>query len=116
MAFPQNRMRRLRSSGAIRRLVCQTNLAVNDLVYPLFVREGKGLKEPIKSMTDCFHFSPDTIAGEARQVASLGIPAVLLFGLPGKKDEIGSQAWAEDGVVQPVRIYRPRSLRCYQQW
>jgi porphobilinogen synthase len=84
----------------MRRLVRQRSLTVNDFVYPLFVREGKGLKEPIKSMTDCFHFSPDTIASEARQVASLGIPAVLLFGLPGKKDAVGSQAWAENGVVQ----------------
>jgi porphobilinogen synthase len=75
-------------------------LSVDDLVYPLFVREGKGLKQPIKSMADCFHFSPDTIAAEAVEVASLRIPAVLLFGLPGKKDDIGSQAWAEDGVVQ----------------
>lgn len=100
MGFPKKRMRRLRSSNSIRRLVCQTRLIVDDFVYPLFVREGKGLKEQIKSMTDCFHFSVDTIAGEAREVASLGIPAVLLFGLPGKKDAIGSQAWAEDGVVQ----------------
>ncbi len=100
MAFPKNRMRRLRSNPAMRRLVRQTSLSVDDLVYPLFVREGKGLKEPIKSMADCFHFSPDTIAAEAVEVASLGIPAVLLFGLPGKKDDTGSQAWAEDGVVQ----------------
>jgi porphobilinogen synthase len=100
MGFPKNRMRRLRSSPAMRRLVRQTSLSVDDLVYPLFVREGKGLKEPIKSMADCFHFSPDTVASEAAQVASLGIPAVLLFGLPGKKDDTGSQAWAEDGVVQ----------------
>jgi len=100
MAFPKNRMRRLRSNPAMRRLVRQTSLSVDDLVYPLFVREGKGLKEPIKSMADSFHFSPDTIAAEAAEVASLGIPAVLLFGLPGKKDDTGSQAWAEDGVVQ----------------
>jgi porphobilinogen synthase len=73
---------------------------VDDLVYPLFVREGEGIKEPIKSMDGCFHFSPDTIVVEAAEVASLGIPAVLLFGLPGKKDEIGSEAWAENGVVQ----------------
>jgi porphobilinogen synthase len=73
---------------------------MDNLVYPLFVREGKNLKEPIKSMTDCFHFSPDTIAAEASEVAALGIPAVLLFGLPAKKDKTGSQAWAEDGVVQ----------------
>lgn len=100
MVFPRIRMRRLRSSDAMRRLVRETALSVDDLVYPLFVRAGKALKEPIKSMKDCFHFSPDTVADEAADVASLGIPAVLLFGLPGKKDEKGSQAWAEDGVVQ----------------
>jgi porphobilinogen synthase len=84
----------------MRRLVRETSLSVDDLVYPLFVREGENLKEPIKSMTDCFHFSPDTIADEAAEVAALGIPAVLLFGLSAKKDKTGSQAWAEDGVVQ----------------
>jgi len=84
----------------MRRLMRQTSLCVDDFVYPLFVREGKALKEPIKSMADCFHFSPDTIAAEAADVASLGIPAVLLFGLPDKKDKTGSQAWAEAGVVQ----------------
>jgi len=100
MSFPKIRMRRLRSSKNMRRLVRQTTLTADDLVYPLFVREGEGLKEPIESMTDCFHFSPDTIAAEAAEVAALGIPAVLLFGLPDKKDEIGSRAWAENGVVQ----------------
>lgn len=100
MNFPKIRLRRLRSSAAMRRLVRETTLSVDNLVYPLFVREGENLKEPIKSMTGCFHFSPDTIAAEAAEVAALGIPAVLLFGLPDKKDEIGSQAWAEDGVVQ----------------
>ena len=100
MGFPKIRMRRLRSSNAMRRLVRKHTLSVDDLVYPLFVRDGSGIKEPIKSMDDCFHFSPDTIAAEAVEVASLGIPAVLLFGLPDKKDDIGSQAWAEDGVVQ----------------
>ncbi len=100
MGFPKSRMRRLRTSPSMRRLVRETVLSVDDFVYPLFVREGEGIKEPISSMTGCYHFSPDTIAAEAVEVASLGIPAVLLFGLPGKKDEIGSQAWAEDGVVQ----------------
>ncbi len=100
MSFPKIRMRRLRSSEAMRRLVRETALSVDDLVYPLFVREGKSIKKPIKSMADCFHFSPDTIAAEAAEMAKLGIPAVLLFGLPKKKDDIGSQAWAEDGVVQ----------------
>jgi porphobilinogen synthase len=93
-------MRRLRTSAAMRRLVRETAVSVDDLVYPLFVREGQGIKEPIKSMDGCFHFSPDTISAEAAEVASLGIPAVLLFGLPAKKDPTGSQAWAEDGVVQ----------------
>ena len=100
MGFPKNRMRRLRGSPSMRRLVRQTRLSVDDLVYPLFVREGEGVKEPIKSMTGCYHFSPDTIADEAAEAASLGIPAVLLFGLPGRKDEVGSEAWAENGVVQ----------------
>ena len=100
MGFPKKRMRRLRTSPSMRRLVRETTVSVDDLVYPLFVREGEGLKEPIKSMTGCYHFSPDKIADEAAEVASLGIPAVLLFGLPGRKDETGSEAWAENGVVQ----------------
>ena len=100
MGFPKIRMRRLRKSDAMRRLLRETILSTDDLVYPLFVKQGEGLKEPIKSMTDCFHFSPDTVADEAAEVAALGIPAVLLFGLPDKKDKTGSQAWAENGVVQ----------------
>ncbi|MFH1371404.1 MAG: porphobilinogen synthase [Planctomycetota bacterium] len=100
MAFPNIRMRRLRTTDAMRRLVRETTVTVNDLVYPLFVRKGKGLKEPIESMAGCFRFSPDTIVEEAREVAKLGIPAILLFGLPDKKDKTGSEAWAEDGAVQ----------------
>jgi len=110
MAFPNIRMRRLRTTDSMRRLVRETTVTVEDLVYPLFVRKGNRLKEPIESMADCFHFSPDTIVKEAEEVAKLGIPAVLLFGLPGeaqaksglpdKKDKTGSEAWAEDGAVQ----------------
>ena len=100
MNFPKIRMRRLRSSDAIRRLVRKTALSIDDLVYPLFVREGSGIKESIKSMTGCYHFSSDTITAEAVEVASLGIPAVLLFGLPDRKDSVGSRSWADDGVVQ----------------
>ncbi len=100
MDFPKIRMRRLRTGDTMRRLVRETTVSVDDFVYPLFVRKGRGLKEPIESMTGCCHFSPDTIAHEAAEVASLGIPAVLLFGLPEKKDEIGSEAWAPDGAVQ----------------
>lgn len=81
-------------------MVRETSLSVNDLIYPLFIRAGEGLRKPIPSMTDCFHFSPDLIAEEAAEIASLGIPAVLLFGLPHKKDEQGSEAWSEEGPVQ----------------
>ncbi|MCJ7729523.1 MAG: porphobilinogen synthase, partial [Sedimentisphaerales bacterium] len=84
----------------MRRLLRETNLSVSNLVYPLFVRQGEGLKEPIKSITGCFHFSPDTVVEEAKEVFNLGIPAVLLFGLPNKKDKTGSEAWSEKGAVQ----------------
>ena len=100
MGFPEIRLRRLRCNTSMRKLVRETSLNVDDLVYPLFVRPGQGLKEPIESMADCFHFSPDTIASEAKEVAALGIPAVLVFGLPDKKDETGSEAWAQNGAVQ----------------
>ncbi|MFC1675654.1 porphobilinogen synthase [Planctomycetota bacterium] len=100
MGFPEKRMRRLRSSEPMRRLVRETSLSVDDLIYPLFVKDGQGLKEAIGSMKDCFHFSPDMIAAEANEVAQLGIPAVLLFGAASKKDAKGSQGWAENGAVQ----------------
>ncbi len=109
MGFPEIRMRRLRTSATMRRLVRETTLSVNDLVYPLFVRPGEGLKEPIPSMTGCFHLSADLIADEAAQVAELGIPAVLLFGLPEEKDEKGSEAWSERGAVQQaIRAIKQR--------
>jgi porphobilinogen synthase len=100
MAFPEHRMRRLRASETMRRLVRETTVTIDDLVYPLFVRPGQKIKEPIPSMSGCYHFSPDTIVPEAVEVAALGIPAVLLFGLPSKKDEKGSEAWDENGPVQ----------------
>jgi len=110
MSFPEIRMRRLRTSATIRRMVRETALSVNDFIYPLFVRAGTGLKKPIASMTDCFHVSPDRIADEAAEVAGLGIPAVLLFGLPASKDEKGSEAWAENGVVQQaIRAIKNRT-------
>jgi len=100
MGFPDIRMRRLRSSRAMRRLVRETVLSVDDLVYPLFVRPGENTKKPIKSMAGCYHLSPDTAVAEAARAASLGIPAVLLFGLPARKDETGSEAFSEQGAVQ----------------
>jgi len=100
MTFPENRMRRLRSSEAMRKMVRQTSLNVTDLIYPLFVKAGRAVKEEIASMKGCFHFSPDSIVDEAKEIQQLGIPAILLFGQAIKKDEQGSQSWAEDGAVQ----------------
>jgi len=100
MSFPKIRLRRLRTNKNMRRLVRETTLSIDDLVYPMFVRPGTGLKTPIPAMTDCFQFSPDLIADQAKQVADLGIPAVLLFGVPESKDPTGSRAWAENAPVQ----------------
>ena len=109
MAFPETRMRRLRGSANMRRMVRETRLTVDDLVYPLFVRPGERLKEPIASMAGCYHLSPDLVADEAAEVADLGIPAVLLFGLPETKDAQGSEAWAESGAVQQaIRAIKDR--------
>lgn len=99
MAFPITRMRRLRANDAIRRLVRETSVSVDNLVYPLFVCPGERVKKPIPSLSGCFHFSPDMIAEEAAQVAALGIPAVLLFGLPEHKDSLGSSAYDENSAV-----------------
>lgn len=99
MGFPITRMRRLRATEAMRRLVRETSVSVDDLVYPLFTCPGSGVTQPIASLADCFHFSADRIADEARSVADLGIPAVLLFGLPEQKDAAGSSAYAENSPV-----------------
>lgn len=84
----------------MRRLVRETTLSVDDLVYPLFIKPGQDQKTPIASMTGCYHFSPDKVVPEVSEIAELGIPAVLLFGLPESKDNQGSEAWAENGAVQ----------------
>ncbi|HET6455747.1 MAG TPA: porphobilinogen synthase, partial [Armatimonadota bacterium] len=94
------RPRRLRSSDAMRRLVRETELSVNDLVYPLFAVHGSGVREEIPSMPGCFQMSVDELVKEAAEVQGLGIPAILLFGLPATKDEIGSEAYAPEGIVQ----------------
>ncbi|MRR17846.1 MAG: porphobilinogen synthase [Deltaproteobacteria bacterium] len=100
MQFPEYRPRRLRKNENLRRLVRETTLGVDHLVYPLFAVPGKGVKKPINSMPGQFQMSVDTIAKEAREAFDLGIPAILLFGLPSKKDEQASGAFAKDGIVQ----------------
>jgi porphobilinogen synthase len=98
--FPVRRMRRLRRTPALRRLVAQTSLRVDDLVAPLFVREGARDPVPIASMPGHFQHSPASLVVEAKRLASLGIPGIVLFGIPERKDAVGSGAWDPDGVVQ----------------
>ena len=100
MLFPDYRPRRLRQSEGLRRLVRETALSVDDLILPLFAIEGKNKKEPIASLPGHYHFSPDTIVKAAEDAYNLGIPAVILFGLPNKKDPLGTSAYDKNGVVQ----------------
>ena len=99
-SFPELRMRRLRRTDALRRMIRETEVQVNDLIYPLFVIHGKGVKREIASLPGAYHFSVDLLPAEITEIVSLGIPAVILFGLPETKDELGSGAYAAEGVVQ----------------
>jgi porphobilinogen synthase len=100
MAFPQTRLRRLRSTRALRGLVRETHLTPGHLVYPMFVAHGIDRREPIAAMPGVDHLSIANAVTEAGEVLALGIPAVLLFGLPAAKDEEGSGAWDDEGIVQ----------------
>jgi porphobilinogen synthase len=100
MAHPLYRPRRLRESTLIRRMVRETRLGVENLILPLFAVHGRGVREPIGSMPGVFLLSLDELAKEAKDVAGMGIPAVLLFGVPASKDPRGSEAYSEDGIVQ----------------
>ena len=98
--FPQLRLRRLRRTDSLRRLVRETQVATSDLVYPLFVVEGKDIEQEITSMPGISRLSPDRLSAEVAEVAELDIPAVLLFGIPADKDEAGSSAYHPQGVIQ----------------
>jgi len=100
VVFPQSRLHRLRRSKALRALVRENRVDVSDLIYPMFVIEGKGIKQEVTSMPSIFRYSPDKLSPEVEEVARLKIRAVLLFGIPEHKDEIGSSAYQPDGVVQ----------------
>ena len=107
MRFPQSRPRRLRRSEVLRGLVRETRLSTSQLVYPLFVCPGENVKREISSMPGNYHFSVDRIGEECREVAGLGIPAVLLFGIPEDKDERGSGGYGENAIVaKAVRAIR----------
>jgi porphobilinogen synthase len=100
MAFPIHRPRRLRSNNVLRKMVRETTLSPEDLIYPLFVTFGKGVKKKISSMPGCFQMSVDEIVKEADKAYKFGIPAVILFGIPELKDDRASQAYSPKGVVQ----------------
>ena len=94
------RHRRLRYNPLVRDLVRETVLTKNDLIYPMFVVHGENVKHEISSMPGVFQFSIDTLVEECKEVAALGIPAIILFGIPEHKDEVGSEAYAADGIIQ----------------
>lgn len=98
--FPIHRPRRLRLNKIIRNMVRETHLTPDDFIYPMFVTSGKGVKKKISSMPGCFQQSVDEVVKEAQQAHRLGIPAVLLFGIPERKDEKASEAYSDKGVVQ----------------
>ncbi len=100
MEFPSVRLRRLRQSSVIRDLVRETELNVGDLILPAFVMPGKGLKEEIPSMPGCSRFSIDKLVDEAKEASDLGLPGVILFGIPDKKDSLASGAYSPDGIIQ----------------
>jgi len=111
MTFPQIRMRRLRRTPKIRDLTREVVLTPNDLIYPMFIEEGISNPEPIHSMPGQFRFPINGVVEETENIASLGIPAVIIFGVPAKKDETGSSAYNYDGVVQQAVRSMKEQLR-----
>jgi porphobilinogen synthase len=99
-SFPNLRLRRLRRSEALRALIRETRVEVGDLIYPLFVVEGNKIKQEISSMPGQYRLSGDLLSKEVEDIAKLGIPAIILFGVPKKKDEVGSSAYHPKGVIQ----------------
>jgi porphobilinogen synthase len=100
MTFPVQRPRRLRLNENIRRIVRETNLSVDDLVYPVFVTHGRGVARPVEAMPGICNYSIDKMLEVLQEVVELKIPAIILFGIPAVKDEVGSEAYADDGIIQ----------------
>ncbi len=100
VSFPELRLRRLRGQEPLRNMVRETRLSPAQFVYPMFVTHGNGVREPIEPMPGCYHFSLDQLTGEVGEVAELGIPSVLLFGLPAEKDPLGTEGYDPEGIVQ----------------
>lgn len=109
-----NRTRRLRKKDGIRRLVQENRLELNDLIYPIFIEEGQGIESEIPSMPGIKRFSIDNLSKELDEVVQLDIPAVLLFGIPSSKDEIGSETWNEHGIIQKaIRFIKKNYPKLY---
>ncbi len=111
MTFPITRLRRLRRTEPLRNLVRETRLTPDAFVYPMFVCPGEGVRKPVGSMPGVCNLSVDEAVKEAQEVRSLGIPSIILFGLPDKKDEVATGAWAEDGIVQQAARAIKREVR-----
>ena len=111
MFFPEYRPRRTRRTGTLRRMVRETTLCVDNLIYPLFVVPGSGIKTPISTMPGQYHLSADKLVDEVKSARDLGIPAVILFGLPETKDEIASSAYDPEGVVQRALMALKQEIR-----
>ncbi len=109
--FPVIRMRRLRYHPLVRELVSQVEIHPKKLIYPLFVRPGQGIRQPISSMPGLFQFSPDELLKEIRELMPLGLGGILLFGIPEHKDAIGSDATSEHGIIaETVKAIRLEKL------
>src|SRR5882762_5632049 len=111
MGFPTTRLRRLRQNEQLRSLVRETRLTPESFIYPLFACPGEGVRKEISSMPGVFNLSVDEIVKEAREAQSLGLGGVILFGLPEKKDEVATGAWADDGIVQRATRAIKREVR-----
>ena len=100
VSFPDLRLRRVRGQAPLRNLVRETRLSPSNFIYPMFVTHGQGVRQPIEPMPGCHHLSLDMLAEEVGEVASLGIPGVLLFGLPAEKDPMGLGGYDPEGIIQ----------------
>jgi len=100
MSFPYVRLRRLRQNSLLREMVKETEVSLKDLIYPLFVVEGKNIRREVPSMPGVYNLSIDEVIKECRELEELGIPAIILFGIPDKKDEVGSSAYDPNGIIQ----------------
>ena len=107
-SFPELRLRRLRRTETLRKMFRETDVKIDDLIYPLFVVEGSQIKEEIAPMPGIFRYSPDLLPREAEEIARLGLPGVILFGIPAQKDELGSGAYHPEGII-------PQAIRAIKQ-